>query len=122
MADSDKCCGGTRLIFACSGAADVGAIADAAARKLTREGVAKMFCLAGLGGDVSGIVESTRGADAILAIDGCGADCARKGLERHGISGFAHVRATDCGLEKGSSPVTDEAVAMVAAAGADGLA
>jgi uncharacterized metal-binding protein len=106
MADADKCCGGTKLIFACSGAADVGAIADAAARKLTRDGTGKMFCLAGLGGDVSGIVESTKGA----------------GLERVGISGFAHVRATDCGLEKGKAPVTEEAVAKVAAAGAKGLA
>ena len=99
----------------------MGAISDAAARKLTRDGVAKMFCLAGLGGDVSGIVESTKGADAILAIDGCTVDCARKCLERHGLAGFAHVRATDCGLEKGKSPVTDEAVAKVAAAVAERL-
>ncbi|MHC4249299.1 MAG: putative zinc-binding protein [Planctomycetota bacterium] len=122
MADADKCCGGTRLIFACSGAADVGEIADRAARKLAREGVARMFCLAGLGGDVSGIVESTKGADVVLALDGCSVACARKGLVRVGISGFAHVMATDCGLEKGKSPVTDEAVAKVAAAGAGALA
>ncbi len=122
MADSNGCCGGTKLIFACSGAADVGAIADAAARKLARDGVGRMFCLAGLGGDVSGIVESTKGADAVLAIDGCPVDCARKGLERHGLSGFAHFRATDVGLEKGKTPVTDEAVAKVASAGAERLA
>lgn len=122
MPDSQKCCGGTRLIFACSGAADVGAIADAAARKLAREGTGKMFCLAGLGGDVSGIVETTKDADAILAIDGCSVDCARKVLERHGLSCLAHVRATDLGLEKGKAPVTDEAVAKVASAGAEGLA
>ena len=122
MADGDKCCGGTRFVFACSGAADVGEVADRAARKLARDGVARMFCLAGLGGDVSGIVESTKGADAILALDGCSVACARKGLERHGLSEFAHVMATDCGLAKGKTPVTDEAVAKVAAAGAEALA
>ncbi len=48
---SGNCCSSaTKLIFACSGAADVGAIADQAARKLTRDGVGKMFCLAGIGG------------------------------------------------------------------------
>ncbi len=122
MADGDKCCGGTRFVFACSGAADVGEVADRAARKLARDGVARMFCLAGLGGDVSGIVESTKGADAILALDGCSVACARKGLERHGLSEFAHVMATDCGFAKGKTPVTDEAVTKVAAAGAEALA
>ena len=40
------------MIFACSGAADVGAVADQAARKMTRDGTGKMFCLAGIGGRV----------------------------------------------------------------------
>ena len=39
------CGGGPRLIFACSGASDVGEIADRAARKLSREGVGKMYCI-----------------------------------------------------------------------------
>ena len=44
-----NCCakGANTLIFSCSGAADVGEIADRAARKLTRERMGKMFCLAG---------------------------------------------------------------------------
>ena len=52
MADKpkDPCCAcdvTTKLIFACSGAADVGQISDLAARKLTVEGAGKMFCLGG---------------------------------------------------------------------------
>ena len=43
------------LIFPCSGGSNVGQIANAAAVRLTQEGRAKMYCLAGLGGDVSGI-------------------------------------------------------------------
>jgi uncharacterized metal-binding protein len=69
---SNVCCGGPRLIFACSGAADVGEIADRAGRELTKNGLGKMFCLAGVGGRVGGIMKTTESADKILAIDGCG--------------------------------------------------
>ena len=53
------CSGRPKLVFACSGAADVGEIADRAARKLNREGTGKMFCMAGLGGRISGILKTT---------------------------------------------------------------
>jgi len=115
--DDEKACGcsaAPRLIFACSGAADVGAIADRAARKLTAEGAGKMFCLAGVGGRVEPILEATRAASGILAVDGCPQDCARKCLEEAGFGGFGHLRVTDLGLEKGKSPATDERVAVVA--------
>jgi len=65
------CSAAPKLIFACSGAVDVGAIADAAARKLAAEGKAKMFCTAGLGGRVAPIIKTTKAAEKIIAIDGC---------------------------------------------------
>jgi len=37
------------LIVACSGAADVGELADLTARRLSREKKCAMFCLAGVG-------------------------------------------------------------------------
>jgi uncharacterized metal-binding protein len=116
------CCGGPKLIFACSGAADVGAIADQAARKLTREGAGRMYCMAGLSGDGGPMVEATRKASSILAIDGCNGDCVKKTLERLGFKDYAHLRATDLGLEKGSSPVNDENIARVVGKGATMLA
>lgn len=51
-----------------------------------------MFCLAGIGGRVSGIIASTRSATAVLAIDGCPLECARKSLEQAGLSFTAHLR------------------------------
>ena len=54
------CAAAPKLIFSCSGAADVGEISDRAARKLSAEGAGKMFCLAGVGGRVSGIMASTQ--------------------------------------------------------------
>jgi uncharacterized metal-binding protein len=118
MADQGTQCGcscdvAPKLIFACSGAADVGHISDLAARRLTAEGVGKMFCLAGIGGRVSGIVATTQAASAVLAIDGCPLDCARNTLEEAGFDRFEHVRLSDLGMEKGKSPATDERVDQV---------
>ncbi|MDC0335849.1 putative zinc-binding protein [Pseudodesulfovibrio sp.] len=102
-----------KFVFACSGAADVGEVADQAARALTREGNIKMFCLAGIGGRVSGIVKSTEAADKIVAIDGCPLNCARKTLEEAGFSGFNHVELNGLGLKKGESPASQENINTV---------
>ncbi len=110
------CDAAPRLIFACSGAADVGQVADLAARKLTSEGAGKMFCLAGVGGRVSGIMATTQAAKAILAIDGCPLDCTRKTLEEAGFCQFEHVRISDLGLEKGRTAATAENIDKVATA------
>ena len=115
MSTTCKCeCGiAPKLIFACSGAADVGAIADIAARKLTADGAGKMYCLAGIGGRVPGILKTTEEAEKILAIDGCPLDCTKLSLEEAGFTEFEHMKVTDLGLEKGKSPATDENIATV---------
>jgi len=112
MSQSPSCaCGAApTLIFACSGAADVGAIADHAARRLTASGWGKMFCLAGIGGKVPGILKTTESAARILAIDGCPLDCARLSLEQAGFKSVQHLRLTDIGLEKGKSPLSEDYV------------
>ena len=110
------CCAAPKLVFACSGGADVGALADQVARKLAADGVAKMFCLAGIGGRVSGILKTTEAASTIVAIDGCPLNCARKTLEEAGFTNFAHVQLADLGFKKGESPVTEERVLTAALA------
>jgi uncharacterized metal-binding protein len=112
------CCGGTKLIFACSGAADVGAVADQAARKMTRDGNGKMFCLAGIGGRVPGIMKTTEAAEAVLAIDGCPLNCVKGCLEQAGFRTFQHLQLADLGMEKGKTAVNEETIAKAAAAGA----
>jgi uncharacterized metal-binding protein len=107
------CAGGPTLIFACSGAADVGEISDLAARQLSRAGAGKMFCLAGIGGRVEGIMKTTQNAAHILAIDGCSLDCVKLCLEEAGFTEFDQMRVTDLGLEKGKSPATDDNIATV---------
>ena len=120
MSEKKACgCGSApKLIFACSGAADVGAIADQAARKLTKDGVGKMYCLAGIGGRVSGIMATTESAARILAIDGCLANCARNSLDQAGFKKYEHLQLADLGMEKGKTPPTPDVVAKAATAGA----
>jgi uncharacterized metal-binding protein len=120
MSENSACaCGSApKLIFACSGAADVGAIADQAARTLTKQGAGRMFCLAGIGGRVSGIMATTASAARVLAIDGCPLNCAKNSLEQAGFTKYEHLQLADLGMEKGKTPPTAEAVAQAAAAGA----
>jgi uncharacterized metal-binding protein len=124
MADRDGCCSGEealRMVFACSGAADTGEIADRAARKLSRGGNGSFVCLALVGAGNRGLVLSAEGAEAVLAIDGCPTDCARKMLEATGMSGFRHLRVTDLEMEKGKSPATEERIDRVVAEGRNRL-
>jgi len=107
------CASAPTLIFSCSGAADVGEISDRAARKLTRDGVGKMFCLTGIGGHVNNILMSTKAAGKILVIDGCPVDCAKKTLEHSEITEFEHLRITDHNCVKGKSPATEETIQKV---------
>jgi len=118
MCGENKCCSsGPRLIFACSGAADVGEIADRAARELTKNGLGKMFCLAGVGGRVAGIMEKTGEASDVLAIDGCDLDCTKHCLEEAGFTRFKHLRITDIDMVKGRTPATEDNILKVVVKG-----
>jgi uncharacterized metal-binding protein len=101
-AGSCGCDGGekTVLLYACSGGANVGEVSDRAARELMFTGHGTMFCLAGLGGDIQGMVQTARDADVNLVIDGCAMDCAKKVFDRHGISNYEQIKVTDLGIEK----------------------
>ncbi len=111
-----------KLVFPCSGAADVGGLADRAARQMTLDKSGNMYCLAGIGGRVNTIIETTRAAAKILVIDGCPQECARKTMELAGFTGFQHLKLASLGLYKGSSPATDENIRRVANKGGELLA
>jgi uncharacterized metal-binding protein len=110
--------GPTALVYPCSGAADVGEIADRAARRLDAENVAWMSCLAGIGGRVSSLMANAAAAPALIAIDGCPLDCAKKTLELAGFTDIRHVRVTDLDFKKGQTPASDKAIRQVADAAA----
>jgi uncharacterized metal-binding protein len=87
-------------IFCCAGSSNVGQIANQAAIRLTQEGVGRYFCLAGIGGHVSGMIESTKAGKMLIAIDGCPVACAKKTLEHVGFNIDEHIQVTELGVEK----------------------
>ena len=119
MSTSSQCQCGTQFnaIFACSGASTAGALADQAARKLARDGVGRMLCLAGIGGRVPGMMKSTEAVQTILAIDGCPLNCTKRCLEEAGFLNFKHLQLADIGIGKDETVLNDETITKVAAQG-----
>ena len=111
-----------KLVFPCSGASDVGGLTDRAGRQITLDLAGRMYCLAGIGGRVDAIMETTRAAAKVLVIDGCPQECARKTMEQAGFTGFEHLTLASLGLNKGSSPMTDQNLRVVASKGSQLLA
>ncbi|MCX6651500.1 MAG: putative zinc-binding protein [Methanomassiliicoccales archaeon] len=96
-----KCsCGGTTIVYACAGAANLGQACNEMALRLVEQGRARMGCLAGVGGHVPNMVMSARSADQVITLDGCAVQCARKVLEHNDVVPMIHIVATDLGLTK----------------------
>ena len=49
------------LIVACSGVSDVGEISDLAARKLSKQGIGRMFCVLRVDNNKKGAIEKAKG-------------------------------------------------------------
>lgn len=120
MSEAQVSCGcgcgsseGPKLIYACSGCADVGELSDQAARQLSRDGIGKMTCLAGVGGRISGFIKSTEAAAKVLAIDGCKLHCTQKTLEEAGLQATALLCLEDLGFTKGSTEVNKDNITKV---------
>ncbi len=111
---SCACGSAPKLIFPCSGGSDVGELTDRTARKLTQDGAGRMYCLAGIGGRISGIMASTESAAKILAIDGCPLACAKNTLLQAGFKKFEHIELSSLGLEKGKSKVGPVNISKIA--------
>ena len=98
----DTCCssGGNIMILPCSGGSNTGQLANQAAVALTQEGFGKMYCLAGIGGRLSGFVQSAKDVDQMIVIDGCEVACGKATLEGAGVPIKTHLVVTELGIEK----------------------
>jgi len=96
----------------------VGQITNEAAKRLDEEGVGKFYCLAGIGAGIEGMLVNARGADKIVALDGCPVACAKVALEKANLPISSYVVVTDEGVEKGHhfEIDADEVEAICAAA------
>lgn len=94
------CCGGEKtLIAACSGAANTGQIANRLMVELDEMGKGDAFCLAGIGADISGFIESAKAARTVV-IDGCPVACGKKAFARHNLTPAVHLVVTAAGVKK----------------------
>jgi uncharacterized metal-binding protein len=96
------------LIFACSGASNVGQLANAAAIELAQRGEGTFYCIAGIGAHLSGMLETARIADEIIAIDGCPASCVKCTLEHAGLPVHRQVVVTNLGIKKNHDFTLDQ--------------
>jgi len=101
------------LIFPCSGGSDVGELSDRVARKMAKCGQARMFCLAGIGAHIPGMIESAKAANKIIAIDGCQVLCSKKILEHAGFNPIS-FNLKEMGFEKGKTQITEEIIEKAA--------
>lgn len=104
MAEKNSCtCGGNekeRLLFPCAGQANTGQITNQAAIQLSDEGYGSFVCTALLASGSESLAERARRVNEVVAIDGCGMDCARKIIEQAGVPVHQHLVVTSLGVEK----------------------
>jgi len=109
-------CGGdckVTLLYACSGAANTGLLADQVVRTLSERGVGGMTCLSAVAANLSGFVVSARESGKNVVIDGCKVGCGAKIFTEKSLP-FDHFITTDFGVTKGSTPITAELIESVA--------
>lgn len=109
------CTGKNIVFFTCSGAANVGQIANQAAVDLQQEGVGHMLCLAGIGCHNGDMIAMGRAAGRVVGIDGCAVACTKKALEHVEVPLTDYVVVARLGVAKEphNGMVDEKAVARV---------
>lgn len=97
-----KCtCGGRAvIILACSGASNVGQLANEVAKELSDGNGFKMSCVAGIGAHVPTIVDTAKAARKVVVIDGCPVTCGKKAADLAGVCIHDHFIITELGIKK----------------------
>lgn len=96
------------VVLACSGCSAAGELADHTARRLQKLGVARMSCLAGVGGRIPSITNTVRNAPGILMIDGCQLECGAHVLRNAGFTDFKQLKLHELSVRKYDSGRVDE--------------
>jgi uncharacterized metal-binding protein len=96
-------------ILPCSGGSNCGQITNQVAVSLDVLGVGHIYCLAGIGAHIDGMVESARGAKRIVALDGCQVACAKKTIEHAGLKVTDWICVTEEGISKSHNLLLEQA-------------
>jgi uncharacterized metal-binding protein len=98
--DASSMPGVNTVMFSCSGASNCGQIANQVAMKLDEAGRGKFFCIAGVGAHNEKMIQSAKGAQRIVVMDGCATACARNSAQHAGLKVNDWVCITDIGIKK----------------------
>jgi len=109
MAEECTCKAEDIILLLCSGGSNCGQITNQVAVSLDVLGVGRIYCLAGIGAHIEGMVESARGAKRIVALDGCQVACAKKTIEHAGLTVTDWICVIDEGISKSHNFLLEQA-------------
>lgn len=110
-----------RIIFACSGASNVGELSNAASVVLTKEGFGSKACTASLAIKTPSVMKKSEEADEIVIIDGCPVGCAKKIAEAADVEPDQYMVITDLDIKKiGDMDVNEDDLEKVVSAAWEG--
>jgi len=91
---------GETLIYTCAGAAYSGQVANNAGVNLAKAGPGKLFCAAAVAAEIPAKLKRALGVSRSIVIDGCEDHCAKRIMEKAGVTVDLHVVVTDLGVSK----------------------
>jgi len=92
------------LVYACSGASNLGQLANEIAVRLDRLGLAELVCVTEVGAGNGDIQSSNK---PVIAISGCTTACCTAMLKRHGIEVSRSVVLAERGVAKAKHVLVD---------------
>ena len=107
------------VLFACSCGTSAGRLAPRVAAALDRAGKAEAAAAAEVEAGMAQALTKARERFPVIALDGCERACARRGLERRGVTPFAHYLLSTFGIasrEGGNFTPAEEKAALAAIA------
>jgi uncharacterized metal-binding protein len=92
------------LVYACSGASNLGQLANEIAVRLDRLGLAELVCVTEVGAGNGGIQSPGK---PVIAISGCTTACCTAMLKRHGIEASRTIVLAERGVAKAKHVLVD---------------
>lgn len=88
------------LVYACSGASNLGQLSNEVAIRLDRAGLAEMSCAEAVGIEADPPYAAARSGRPVIAISGCPLACAKRLLTEHGVEVTHSVQLENRGVLK----------------------
>lgn len=103
-----------KVVLACSGASDVGEIADRAARLVHACGAATMVCASGLLAGHPEYLRTVQSAKAVVLVEGCEVACGRTCILASKMPNFLRIQLQEMGMLRHETRATREQILKVA--------